>query len=68
MYDENIVFVMIQKAKPNNLDTSNSLLLSDTWKEKVIVPITWLYSVVGMFYKDDLAFPVDNTIYERSFL
>ena len=37
----------------------------DTWVEQIALPISWLDSIVGMIYKDDQVFPVENTSTER---
>ena len=59
------LFVIIHRGRPYIYENDNSLHDPERWNELIGVPLSWVNSVVGMFYKDGRVFPVENTTKER---
>ena len=59
------IIVIMFRSRRCKYENIYSLLHTDTWVEQIALPISWLDSIVGMIYKDDQVFPVENTSTER---
>lgn len=59
------IFVIVHRGRPFMYENDNSLYDPESWTELIGFPLSWITSVVGMFYKDGRVFPVENTSIER---
>ena len=68
LFNKEHTFLVVRKAKRNIYERTYKLHPLEKWDEVFAFPISWLDSVVGMIFKDNAIFPVDNTSNDRNAL